>query len=38
MRNFNFPEKSVGLVFRAHFVYDFSRKMVHSINLPKLLV
>ena len=31
----NFPEKGVGLVSPAHFVYDFLRKiflMLYSIN------
>ena len=40
MLNFDFAEKILGLVSRAHFVYGFSRKMflmLHSINLPKLI-
>ena len=35
MINFNFSEKSLGLVSPPHFVYGFSRKMflkLHSIN------
>ena len=35
MLNFDFLEKSVGMVSPAHFVYDFSGKMtfmLHSIT------
>ena len=35
MLNFNFLEKSMGIVSPPHFVYDISRKMVfmlYSIN------
>ena len=40
MLNFNFSEKSLGLVSPPHFVYDFSRKlflMLHSINWPNFI-
>ena len=40
MLNYNFSEKSLGLVSPAHFVYDFSRKLflvLHSINWLPLL-
>ena len=35
MLNFDFLEKGLGIVFLAHFVYDFSTKMflmLYSIN------
>ena len=35
MLNFRFLGKGLGLVFPAHFVYDFSRKMflmLHSLT------
>ena len=38
---FNFPEKSLGLVFPPYFMYDFSRKfflMLYSIKWPNLIV
>ena len=41
MLNFNFSEKSLGLVSSPHFVYDFSRElllMLHSINWPSFIV
>ena len=41
MLNFNFPEKDLGLVSVPHFVYEFSRKLFHtlgSINWPKFIV
>ena len=41
MLNFNFSEKSLGLVSPRHFVHDFSRKMfvtLHSINWPNFNV
>ena len=31
MLNFDFLEKSLGIVSPPHFVYDFSRKMFHDI-------
>ena len=37
MLNFNFSEKSLGLVSPPHYVYDFSREiflMLHSSNWP----
>ena len=40
MLNFNFSEKSLGLISPPHFVYDFSRKlflMLHSINWPNFI-
>ena len=39
--NFNFSEKSLGLVSLANFMYDVSRKMfpkLHSINWPNFIV
>ena len=39
--NFNFPEKSLGLVSPPYFVDDFSRKnflMLYSIKWPNLIV
>ena len=41
MLNFDFLEKSVGMVSPAHFVYDFSGKMtfmLHSITWPNFIV
>ena len=41
MLNFNFSEKDLGLVSVPHFVYEFSRKLFHtlgSINWPKFIV
>ena len=41
MLNFNFSEKSLGLVFPSHFLYDFPMKMLliwHSINRPNFIV
>ena len=41
MLNFNFPEKSLGLVFPPHFVYNFLRimfLMLYSINWPNFIV
>ena len=32
MLNFDFLEKGQGIASPPHFVYDFSRKMFHSIN------
>ena len=32
MLNFKFPEKGLELVSPPHIVYDFSRKMLYSIN------
>ena len=40
MLNFDFLDKDLGIVFPAHFVYDFSTKMflmLYSINLPNLI-
>ena len=31
MRDFNFPEKGLGLVSPPHVVYDFSRKMFFHV-------
>ena len=41
MLNFDFLEKSLGIVSLPHFVYDFSTKMFHmlySINGPNFIV
>ena len=41
MSNFNFSEKSLGLVSPPHFVHDFSRKVfpiLHSINWTNFIV
>ena len=35
MLNFDFLEKGLGIAYRRHFAYDFSRKMflmLYSIN------
>ena len=40
MLNFNFSEKSLGLVSPPYFVYGFSRKiffMLYSLNWPNLI-
>ena len=40
MLNFDFLDKGLGIVFPAHFVYDFSTKMflmLCSINRPNLI-
>ena len=39
--NFNFAEQRLGLVSPPHFVYDFSRKLLHmlrSIKWPNFIV
>ena len=41
MLNFDFLEKSVGIVSPAHFVYDFSGKMtfmLYSVTWPNFIV
>ena len=41
MLNFDFLEKSLGIVSPANFAYDFSRKilsMLYSINWPNFIV
>ena len=41
MLNLDFFEKSLGIVFRPHFVNDFSRKMflmLDSVNWPNFIV
>ena len=41
MPNFDFTEKSLGIVTPPYFVYDFSRKMflmLYSINRPNSIV
>ena len=40
MRNFDFLDKSLGIVSFPHFVYDFSTKMLlmlYSINWPTFI-
>ena len=40
-RDFNFPEKNLGLVSAPYFVYDFLRKMflmLYSIYWPNFIV
>ena len=41
MLNFDFSDKSLGIVSLVHFVYDFSTKlfdMLYSINGPNFIV
>ena len=41
MLNFDFLDKGLGIVFPAHFVYDFSTKMfltLYSINWLNFIV
>ena len=40
MLNFDFLDKSLGIVSPAHFVYDFSTEMflmLYSINRPNII-
>ena len=38
MSNFDFLKKGLGIVSRAHFVYDFSRKKFLMFNWPDFIV
>ena len=40
MLNFDFSDKGLGIISPAHFVYDFSTKMLlmsYSINRPNFI-